>query len=64
MSDGAAVDASPLLYLDPVGCSDLLQLLGSPIVVPRQVVDELGTGEPPEPVLRVIESEDWLEIGE
>ena len=62
MSDGAAVDASPLLYLGRVGRIDLLQVLDPPVVVPRQVFDELRAGDPPEPAVRVIEEADWLEV--
>ena len=62
MSDGAAVDASPLLYLGRVGRIDLLQVLDPPIVVPRQVLDELRAGDPPEPAVRFIEEADWFEV--
>ncbi|MBI4618446.1 MAG: DUF3368 domain-containing protein [Planctomycetes bacterium] len=59
MPEGAAVNASPLIYLSRIGHLDLLRVLPRPIVVPEPVFDELAAGVPREPAVQAVE---WLEV--
>lgn len=61
MSSGAAVNASPLIYLARIARLDLLDVLPRPIVVPEAVTLELAAGVPPEPAMAGIADAGWIE---
>lgn len=55
------VNASPLILLARAGESELLALLGTPVLVPRQVADEIEQRDPTDPTVRVLRETPWLE---
>lgn len=62
MSEGAAINASPLIYLARVGRLDLLRILPAPITVPALVAQEVAAGVPREPAVEAIAEAAWLEV--
>ena len=62
MPEGAAVNASPLIYLARIRRLDLLRVLSGPIVVPAVVVQELAAGVPREPAVEAVAEAGWLEV--
>lgn len=62
MTDVAAVNASPLIYLTGAGQLDLLRLAGDAVVVPRAVADEVGRWGADDPVARALDETPWLKV--
>jgi len=62
VTDVAAVNASPLIYLTGAGQLDLLRLAGDEVVVPRAVADEVGRWGADDPVARALDETPWLKV--
>lgn len=60
MSERAAVNASPLIYLARADLLDLLQLAGREVWVPTQVAEEILRRGPDDPTARALNGTEWL----
>jgi predicted nucleic acid-binding protein len=56
LAERPAVNASPLIYLSRAGLIELLALVGSELVVPRAVADEIGKRGGDDPTVRALAS--------
>ena len=55
------VNASPIILLGKVGQIDLLQHLGTPVVIPQEAVDEIQRGGPTDPSVQALAKANWLQ---
>lgn len=60
MADPAVVNASPLIFLAGVGLSELAQLAGTPVFIPKVVVEEIERFGPTDPTAVAVRQSDWL----
>jgi predicted nucleic acid-binding protein len=58
----AVVNASPLIYLARGGCFELLQVAGTPIVVPASVDGELRRRGPTDPAVQALDQASWIRM--
>jgi predicted nucleic acid-binding protein len=56
------VDASPIIVLAKTGLLDLLRVVGDPISVPIQVVQEIQQAGPKDPVAQILAQTPWISI--
>ncbi|HEX6987814.1 MAG TPA: DUF3368 domain-containing protein [Planctomycetaceae bacterium] len=62
MTEPAAVNASPLIFLARAGLLDLLRLTGLTVVVPQPVADEVRRGGPADPAAAALDATPWLRV--
>ena len=62
MVERPAVDASPLIFLSRGGFLDFLQLVGSEVVIPSTVMDEIQKYGDSDVTVRAIAKTDWLVV--
>ena len=64
MADPAVVNASPLILLTAAGLTDLLKLAGQPLLVPRDVMEEIEAYGPADATAAAVRQANWLTIVE
>ncbi len=64
MTDGCVVNASPLIFLARGGHLDLLRIMGSPLLIPRPVADEIAHRGDSDPTVRALANNVWLTVVE
>lgn len=62
MAERPAVNASPLIYLSRAGLLDLLQLIGTEVVVPNAVATEILQRGQSDPTVQALSNTPWLSI--
>jgi predicted nucleic acid-binding protein len=62
MADGCVVNASPLIFLARGGHLELLRIIGTPVLVPRPVADEIRRRGASDPTARALASNPWLTV--
>jgi predicted nucleic acid-binding protein len=58
----AVVDASPVIVLAKAGYLSLLRVVSDPVLVPRQVVQEIHQRGPSDPAVQALGQTSWLVI--
>jgi hypothetical protein len=56
------VNASPLIFLTRVGLLDVLNEPGVPVMVPDEVLSELGRLSPNDPAALAVHQTTWLHV--
>ncbi len=62
MAEPAVVDASPLIFLAGAGLAELVQLAGTPVQIPRAVVEEIERFGPEDATAMAVKRLDWLVV--
>lgn len=62
MADPAVVNASPLILLTAAGLTDLLELAGRPVLVPRAVMEEIEAYGLTDATATAVRQANWLTI--
>jgi predicted nucleic acid-binding protein len=62
VADPAVVNASPLILLTAASLTDLLQLAGDPLLIPRVVIDEIDAYGPTDATAILVRQTKWLTI--
>lgn len=62
MAEPAVVNASPLIFLVGAGLAELAKLAGTPVQIPRAVVDEIERFGPIDPTATTVRQLDWLVV--
>ena len=62
MTEAAVVNASPLIFLTGVGLTELVQLAGTPVLIPKTVVDEIERFGTNDPTAMALKHFDWLVV--
>ena len=62
MVERPVVNASPLILLGRAGQLDLLQLAGSPVVVPHLVAEEIASRGQADAAARALAATNWLQV--
>jgi len=60
----AVLNASPVIFLAGAGLMELAQLAGTPVQIPRIVVEEIEKFGPMDPAALAIKQTNWLEVVE
>jgi predicted nucleic acid-binding protein len=56
------VNASPLIFLAGAGLTELVQLAGTPILIPKVVVEEIERFGPADPTAMAVKNSSWLVV--
>ncbi len=62
MAEPAVLNASPLIFLAGAGLTDLLRLAGTPVQIPRVVVEEIEKFGPTDPAAIAVKHLHWLVV--
>lgn len=62
MPEPAVVDASPLIFLAGAGLCELTQLAGTPVFIPRVVLEEIERFGPTDPTAMAAKQLHWLVV--
>jgi predicted nucleic acid-binding protein len=60
--EAAVVNASPLIFLAGAGLTELLQLAGTPVFIPRVVLEEIEKFGPADHTAMAVKSLNWLVV--
>ncbi len=60
MVEPAVLNASPLIFLAGVGLTELAQLAGTPLLIPKIVVEEIERFGPIDPTAMVVKQSNWF----
>ena len=62
MAEPAVVNASPLIFLAGAGLAELAQLAGTPVQIPRTVVEEIERFGPTDATAAAVKQLNWLVV--
>ena len=62
MAEPAVLNASPLIFLAGVGLTELAELAGTPLLIPKVVVEEIERFGPTDPAAMAIMKPNWLVV--
>lgn len=62
MAEPAVVNASPLIFLTGAGLAELVRLAGTPVQIPKTVVEEIERYGPSDPTAVTVRQLDWLVV--
>lgn len=60
MAEPAVVNASPLIFLAGAGLAELAQLAGTPVQIPKAVIEEIERYGPTDATAMAVRQMDWL----
>ena len=64
MTEPAVVNASPLIFLAGVGLTELIQVAGTPVLIPKTVLEEIERFGPADPTSSALKKMDWLVVAD
>jgi len=64
VTEPSVVNASPLIFLAGAGLTELVQLAGTPVQIPRAVVEEIERFGPTDATAQAVRGLDWLRVVE